>query len=227
MSVMAMFLAVLAAIVVWWLFIQRLTVKPWIEKGAAVIDGASEGSTPPGKVGLWFFLAVVTSFFALFASAYALRMTLDDWSPVPEPQLLWVNTGVLIVASFALQWARYAARKEDWGKVRAGLLLGGLLTMAFLCGQWLAWQELNNAGYGVRNNPANSFFYLITGLHGLHLLGGLWVWGLTVLKLQRCISVKKEQPIMDKLRLRVELCSVYWHYLLVVWIALFGLLLIT
>ena len=76
------------------------------------------------------------------------------------------------------------------------------------------------SGYFVAANPANAFFYLLTALHGLHLLGGLWVWGRTTIKVLRGVEV-------GKVRLSVELCTVYWHYLLLVWLVLFAVLLHT
>ena len=75
-------------------------------------------------------------------------------------------------------------------------------------------------GYFAKTNPANAFFYLITGLHGLHLLGGLVAWGWTSAKVWRGFDIAR-------VRLSVELCTVYWHFLLVVWLVLFALLLFT
>jgi cytochrome c oxidase subunit 3 len=104
--------------------------------------------------------------------------------------------------------------------VRNGLIAGGLFSFSFLAGQLWAWQQLNAAGYFLAANPANAFFYLLTALHGLHLLGGLWVWGKTTAKLRPGVEV-------GAVRLSVELCAVYWHYLLLVWLVLFALLLDT
>ena len=105
-------------------------------------------------------------------------------------------------------------------RVRTGLIAGGLFTFCFLAGQLWVWQQLNDSGYFVAANPANAFFYLLTALHGLHLLGGLWVWAKTTAKAGRGGAV-------EEVRLSVELCTVYWHYLLLVWLALFTLLLST
>jgi cytochrome c oxidase subunit 3 len=79
---------------------------------------------------------------------------------------------------------------------------------------------MDASGYFLTANPAYSFFYLLTALHGLHLLGGLWVWGRTTAKVLRGVEV-------GKVRLSVELCTVYWHYLLLVWLVLFAVLLQT
>ena len=140
-----------------------------------------------------------------------------DWSPLPEPRVLWLNTALLILGSIVFQRARNAAQRGQIDGVRIGLLAGGAFTFAFLAGQLWAWQQLNASGYFLTANPANAFFYLLTALHGLHLLGGLWVWGTTVAKVRRGVEV-------GAVRLSVELCTVYWHFLLVVWLVLFALL---
>ena len=170
---------------------------------------------PPAKIGLGVFLAVVGSLFALFVSAYSMRMELVDWRALPVPPLLWFNTCVLILSSVAMQWAQVAARLGRIDSLRVGLLAGGVFAWAFLAGQLWAWQQLGASGYFLAANPANTFFYLITALHGLHLVGGLVAWGKTTVKVWRGFEV----------RLSVELCAVYWHFLLVVWLGLFALML--
>ena len=86
---------------------------------------------PAAKTALWVFLAVATSLFALFISAYAMRLDYLDWTPMPQPQLLMVNTAILIVASLAMEWTAFAARRGDVERVRKGLLASGLLTVGF------------------------------------------------------------------------------------------------
>ena len=182
--------------------------------------GRSILNIQPAKVGLISFIAVVTSLFALFLSAYLMRMKLADWSALAEPKLLWLNTGVLVLASIAFQLTRGAAKRGQLLTVKSGLIAGGICTTLFLLGQLAAWQQLNAAGYFMASNPAIAFFYVLTALHGLHLLGGMWVWGRTT---TRVLTGADAQSV----RLSVELCTVYWHYLLLVWIGLFALLLST
>jgi cytochrome c oxidase subunit 3 len=217
-SVIILFMAGIAAIAGWWLSQQRLAAKPWLEEGV-IADWREESpsSLPPAKIGLGVFLAVVGSLFALFISAYSMRMTMVDWRTLPVPKLLWFNTGVLVASSVALQWAYMAARRNDVDGVIIGLLVGGMSAVIFLAGQLLAWQQLNVAGYFVASNPANSFFYLITAAHGLHLMGGLVALGRTTAKVWRGGEVAR-------MRLSVELCAIYWHFLLLVWLVLLGLL---
>ena len=218
MSVIILFMAAIAAIAGWWLSQQRLAAKPWLEEGV-MVDLREEGtsSLPSAKIGLGVFLAVVGSLFALFISAYSMRMTMVDWRALPVPKLLWFNTGVLVTSSIALQWAHMAARRNDTDGVIIGLLAAGASAVIFLVGQLLAWQQLKVAGYFVASNPANSFFYLITAMHGLHLMGGLVALGRTTAKVWRGAE-------MTQVRLSVELCAIYWHFLLLVWLVLLGLL---
>jgi len=218
MSAIILFMAGIAAIAGWWLSQQRLTAKPWLEEGV-LVDLREEGtsSLPAAKIGLGVFLAVVGSLFALFISAYSMRMNLVDWRTLPVPALLWFNTGVLVLSSVALQWAYMAARRDDIDGVIVGLCAGGATAVTFLIGQLLAWRELSIAGYFLASNPANSFFYLITAVHGLHLTGGLVALGRTTAKVLRGAAAAQ-------IRLSVELCTIYWHFLLVVWLVLLGLL---
>jgi len=216
-----LFLGGIMAIIVWWLVRQTVNVKPWLEqRPIEMVDGDGALSLPPVKVGLGVFLAVATSLFALLISAYHMRMMGADWNRLTVPRVLWLNTTVLILASIAMQRTRIAARWGQLDRVKNGLVAAGVLTFSFLAGQLWAWQQMDAAGYFLTANPAYSFFYLLTALHGLHLLGGLWVWGRTTAKVLRGVEV-------GKVRLSVELCTLYWHYLLLVWLVLFAVLLHT
>ncbi|MBX6741855.1 MAG: cytochrome c oxidase subunit 3 [Acetobacteraceae bacterium] len=220
MTAILLFLAVIAAIIGWWLSRQGLMTKPWLEAG--LIDEApatGPSPTPPAKVGLWVFLAVVGALLTLFTSAYLMRMHMShDWRSLPLPKVLWVNTGVLALSSFALHRARLAAQGGWREGVGIDLLAGGLSALVFLAGQLLAWRQVMAEGFLVAANPASSFFYLITAVHGLHLAGGLVALGRTAIRAWRGLD-------LEQLRLSVELCATYWHFLLVAWLVLFGLLL--
>ena len=221
MTTSLLVLAAIMAVVVGWLLRQTLNVKPWVsQRSVATVDGDGALQSPTVKVGLWVFLGVATSLFALLISAYHMRMMEADWVKLAVPKVLWLNTAVLILSSIAMQWTRSAAQRGQIDGVRTGLIAAGVFAFSFLAGQLWAWQQLNASGHFVAANPANAFFYLLTALHGLHLLGGLWVWGRTTIKVLRGVEV-------GKVRLSVELCTVYWHYLLLVWLVLFAVLLQT
>jgi cytochrome c oxidase subunit III len=220
MTVTLILLAVIMATVIGWLLRQSLNTQPWVSNAA---DNAVTGpslDTNAKTLGLISFLAVATSLFALFISAYTIRMETADWLPVHEPRLLWINSGVLVLASIVYHWTRQAAVAGRTESLKPGLTVAGVLTLAFLAGQLVVWLQLNAAGQGLSGNPANAFFYLLTAVHGLHLLGGLWVWGRSM---QRVFTGAEA----DSVRPSVELCTVYWHYLLLVWVVLFALLVST
>ncbi len=221
MTFALVFLGIIMATVIGWLLRQSLNTEPWNANDTLENQpGRGVVNVEPAKIALLSFIAVVTSLFALFLSAYLMRMRLADWNPLAEPKLLWLNTGLLVLASIAFQLTRGAAKRGQLLTVKSGLVAGGVCTILFLLGQLIAWQQLNAGGYFMTSNPANAFFYVLTALHGLHLLGGMWVWGRTT---TRVLTGADAQSV----RLSVELCTVYWHYLLLVWIVLFALLLLT
>jgi cytochrome c oxidase subunit 3 len=200
---------------------KQLTDKSWATPGVAgEINDGSLGPGPAAKTGLSFFMAVLTSMFFLFVMGYRFRMAEADWQPIADPAILWLNTAVLILAGFVMQRARNAAQQGLVDKVRNNLTTAGLLTIVFLVGQYLAWQQLNAAGYYVYANPAAAFFVLLTALHALHLMGGLFVWGRVVVRAWRGMEI-------TRIKLSIELCTTYWHYLLLVWFVFFALLLST
>lgn len=218
MGSILIFLSVLVAIGLWWLSRQGLLSKPWLEQGVPVgSPSASSPSQAAARTGLRVFLAVVGSLFSLFISAYAIRMQLSDWRNVPLPNVLWLNTGMLILSSIALHVARKAAQREDDDALRLSLLAAGTTTLAFLFGQLLAWRQLTADGYLLASNSANAFFYVLTGVHGLHVMGGLVALG-------RTTAQAWQGPAPERLQLNVELCATYWHFLLLVWLVLLSIL---
>lgn len=208
--------------------IGKLTEKSWLvtDRASAKDTAGDSVAVSAAPTGLFVYFAVATVLFLIVAVMYLMRMGVGhigfglDWRPTPKPWLLWVNTFVLILSSVTFQQARIAARCEETQRVVILLLTAGLLAFAFLAGQLIVWQQFVSHGYFVATNPANSFFYLITTLHGLHLLGGLVAWGRTTEKVWNGAEIAK-------VRLSVELCALYWHFLLVVWLVFFALLLAT
>lgn len=200
--------------------IRQLTEKPWVTSTGSVEDLHDGGMTyhPAVRLGLRMFLVVVTVLFMLLIIAYGNRMLFEDWRPGPDLKLLWYNTFMLVLSSIAMQWATFSAQRRQIEKVKTGLLAGGVFTSMFLAGQFLAWKQLHTLGFFDVTNPAIAFFYLITGLHALHMVGGLVAWGKTTEKVWR------QDIDVNQIQQSVELCTVYWHYLLGVWLVLFGLL---
>ncbi|MFL5285263.1 MAG: cytochrome c oxidase subunit 3 [Rhodopila sp.] len=228
MSVIVLFLAVIAIIAGWWLSQQQLTAKPWLEASSIGDTPAWRGSSvPAAKVGLGVFLAVAGCLFALLVSAYFMRIEIEAttgagtagalFRTMPAPRLLWLNTAALVGSSVALQCTQTAARHGQRDSVRDGLLLGTASALVFLAGQLLVWRQLLDAGYFAASNSANAFFYLFTGVHGLHVVGGIVALGKTFGR------VRSGVPI-EPLRQSVWLCTTYWHFLLLVWLVIFAVL---
>ena len=172
------------------------------------------------QVFVYTLMTVISILFLFITNAYLFRMNFEDWRSVPVPSLLWVNTGVLVLASVGMAWAKSGAEKTNLQTIKVGLAVGGLFAVVFVSGQIWAWQQLTASGFFLAINPANTFFYLITALHALHVLGGLVAWFYVALKIfkQDAVILKPES---------IGLLGAYWHYMLLVWIMLFVLLLTT
>ncbi|MBT3371018.1 MAG: cytochrome-c oxidase [Rhodospirillaceae bacterium] len=201
---------------------QQLMEKPWLTEASEVVE-LRDGRTfamAREKLGLRVFLVVAMVVFSLFAAAYVERMVFSDWNSIPIPWLLWLNTLVLVLSSVAMHRAWGSARRGRIEGVRLGLYAGGAFALLFLAGQLLSWRGLVAMGYYADANPANAFFYLLTALHGIHLGGGLVAWVRTMVKVRRGDGV-------PQMRLSIELCTVYWHFLLLIWLVLFALMLLT
>jgi len=176
---------------------QQLTEKPWLPAEGPIAEGRVS-SLPTAKFGLKAFLGVVTFLFSILVVAYTERMELGDWAAVPEAWLLWLNTAILVLSSVGLQRAWTSARHGQINGVKTGLLVGGALAAAFLIGQLLVWRQLADLGFYASANPAAGFFYLITTLHGLHMLGGLLALGRTTDKVLRGAEVEKIRLSVDR-----------------------------
>jgi cytochrome c oxidase subunit 3 len=226
LSLAVAYAALATGIIVWLILVRKLSAKSW--EASPVAADADAPRWPAARIGLWVFLAVITSLFGLFVSAYYMRLSghhgsgpATDWVSLSEPPVLWLNTVLLIAASVAMQGARKAVRTGSIDRGNTPLMLGGLLTLAFLGGQLYAWMQVRESEFFSPLNPAVAFFYLLTAVHGLHLIGGLYVWGRTMTRMRR-----EGVDVID-VRLSIELCSVYWHFLLLVWLGLFAVMVST
>jgi cytochrome c oxidase subunit 3 len=213
----AIVVALLAGIAAWFAVASRLTAKPWENRGEEGDVGVLRMS--PQRIGLWVFMAVVTSLFALFLTAYSMRMHHSvGWCHLTIPNILWVNTAILLAASVALQLAANAVSGGRREAARTALVAAGALSIGFLAGQVLAWRAVGPSLYFVQGSPAIAFFYVLTIVHGLHLVGGLAVLG------RASLRFAGGAELID-LRQSLSLCATYWHFLLLVWLAVFGVLL--
>ncbi len=163
----------------------------------------------PTRFGLWAFLGTISMLFIGFTSAYMLRRASADWNPITAPSILWLNTALLAASSFTLEWAR--RRLQGWDLMGTARFFGatGLLGALFVTGQFLAWWTLRAQGVFLATNPHSSFFYMLTGIHALHLSGGLIWFAVIAARLHRLTTL----PGSDGL----GLFATYWHFLGLLW----------
>jgi cytochrome c oxidase subunit III len=169
----------------------------------------------PARLGLWLFLGTVTMLFVGFTSAYIARRGSGDWRPLALPPVLWANSLALVASSVTLEIARRRLRRWEPGVV-AWLSATGGLGALFVAGQLTAWRTLTAQGFLLASNPHNSFFYILTGLHVVHVLGAFCWFGVVLWKARRM----KYTPGQDGL----GLFATFWHFLGVLWLYLFLLL---
>lgn len=196
--------------------LSRLAEKSW-ESASDRDPDALPGDRPSaGSVGLAVYFAVAMVMFSLLGAAYLMRMGLhaamghaDDWVSMPHPPLLWINSAILVTSSVAWEIAR---RSDAESRRARASLAGAALGLCFLIGQWVLWRQYQAGGYYLSSNPSNAFFYLLTALHGIHILGGL---------------VAAAWVLAERNPAHTRLCSIYWHFLLFIWILIAALLVST
>lgn len=179
---------------------------------------ALDGYSPePSRTGIWVGLAAITMSFAAFTSALVVRQaTANDWRHLSIPSIVFVNTLVLLASSVTLEGARRRVADFARGKISdrttpllwlwATLSLG----LAFVAGQYAAWQQLRSEGLYLASNPNSSFFYVLTAMHALHVLGGL-------AGLVRVIYMLR-QPVLSLRRSTMDATSYYWHFMGILWL---------
>lgn len=167
--------------------------------------GAAQGTA------LWVFMGVVTALFSLFLVAYVMRLSANDATAITMPWQLWLSTTWLLAGSAALQRASGLSRRGR--PAQRTLLIGGACALGFIASQSWAWMALLGAQVSLTGNPAGSFFYLLSLLHGLHVAGGVVAWGLVLRALRHAPATAAW---------RIALCARYWHFLLLLWLGLFS-----
>lgn len=184
-------------------------------------SGPRDSSAPrvPARAyytGMSLALAGILMFFMALISSYIVRKADPNWQPVPLPDILWANTAILVASSITLSRALaflrlgLAQQFARWWSVTAFL---GLL---FLAGQVLAWRQLADAGVFLASNPSNSFFFLLTGVHGVHLLGGVVALLYVTFRSWNRSSVTQGTA--------AGVTGVYWHFMDGLWVFLFLIL---
>lgn len=215
-------------------FFSSLSEKPWLATSAPLPAPAIDEARLLNHqkiIALKFFLAVVTVIFSLFIITFLERSQYPDfqalagqpWQPLTDPWRLWLNTGLLLAASAAMQAALHYAKQKRRTAVLVTSCLALALTVQFIFAQLWVWSLLRDLGYYLASNPANSYFYLFTAMHGLHLIGGLLVLAGVFISLSRR-SASDPRLSWTRLSGNLRLCASYWHYLFGIWLVLFALL---
>jgi cytochrome c oxidase subunit 3 len=174
------------------------------------------------RIGVWVGLASIAMMFTSLSSAYIVRSgTAVDWLPLRVPRVMFVSTALILISSVTIEIARRKLKHSFADAYSKYLLLTGILGLAFLSSQLIAWRQLASQGIYVSTHPHSSFFYLLTGAHAMHIAGGLLA--LTILWL-------RSRPKLDKPGLAAtrqataDAVSIYWHFMDGLWIYLFLLL---
>ena len=176
------------------------------------------------RLAMWVGLGSVLVMFAVLMLVFLLRARrADNWQPVIFPQLFWFSTAVLMASSATLEAARGSLKRDRRRAYIRRLLLTGLLGLAFLALQLLAWQQLAARGFYLTGNPHSAFFYLLTGAHGVHLLGGILALAV-LLVWERREGSEAYTPV--KRRTGADVTALYWHFMGGLWLCLFSLLLL-
>ncbi len=167
----------------------------------------------PHKFILWLFIVTIIMIFASMTSAFIVKQADGSWLDYELPSIFWFTTSVIITSSGLLQWAYFAAKQDQFNRVKVLVGLTTLLGLVFLAGQWLSWGQLVAMDVYFVGNPAGSFIYVLTGLHAFHLITGI-VFLIIVL-----ISAFRYR-VHSKNLVRMEMCTTYWHFLGALWVYL-------
>ncbi|HEY0385437.1 MAG TPA: cytochrome c oxidase subunit 3 [Pyrinomonadaceae bacterium] len=186
-------------------------------------DGFSSQDSPERyRIGMWVALASILMLFTALTSAYIVRAgTGNDWRPITMPRMLWASTSIILTSSLTISIARRALKRQDQTSYKRWLLVTVVLGLGFLATQLLAWRQLVAQQIYVASNPHSSFFYLLTAVHGVHLLGGILALDYLLLRSWRKATDAKGVVRREAVAGAVAL---YWHFMDGLWIFLFLLL---
>jgi cytochrome c oxidase subunit 3 len=173
----------------------------------------------PKKFAMWLFIGSVGMLFAALTSAYIVRQAEGNWLYFDLPQVFTTSTIVIVLSSITMQWAFWSARKDDLSMVKIMVTITTVLGLSFLVLQFEGWKALVSNQVYLVGNPSGSFLYIISGLHGLHLISAV-IYLLIVL-----VSTYRFR-VHSKNLAQIEMCTTYWHFLGGLWLYLFVFLLL-
>lgn len=187
--------------------------------------GASAGNGRPGvnarpgpyPMGLMALLATVAMLFAAFTAALLVRRSGADWVPVELPSIVWANAAVILVSSALIELSKTSLRRGDRAFTPVWLACGAVLGLFFLAGQVVAWRALIDQGILLPSNPHAAFFYMLSAIHGAHVLGGL---GALAWTLRRAMG----GAYTSSAHTGLSHAAIYWHFVGITWVYLLILL---
>ena len=168
----------------------------------------------PKKFAMWLFMASVMMLFASLTSAYIVRQAEGNWLYFELPLLFYYTTAIIAISSVTMQWAYFAAKKDNAGVVKIMVLITSVLGVLFLIGQVMGWGEMARQGVHFVGNPSGSFVIALSFVHGLHIISAV---AFLLIVLNSAFRLR----IHSKNMAQMEMCTTYWHFLGVLWIYLF------
>jgi cytochrome c oxidase subunit III len=175
-------------------------------------------------VAMWVALCSILMLFTALASAYIFLAAGGGVRPVKLPPLLWLSTALIMTSSLTLNRAVNSLKQEDERGYSRWLTLTVALGLVFLASQVLSWRQLVAQGIYLAGNPHSTFFYLLTGMHGVHLLGGIMALNYLLLRTWRRSRSRSEALL--KRRTAAGVVALYWHFMDALWVLLFLFLLV-
>ncbi|SMO38909.1 cytochrome c oxidase subunit 3 [Solitalea koreensis] len=173
----------------------------------------------PKKFILWLFIVTSIMLIGAFTSAYIVRKAEGNWVEFELPKVFMLSTALIVLSSFTMHWAYISGKKLNFGAQKTALWITFALGLGFLGSQWTAWQQLVAQKVFFIGNPSGSFLYVISGAHAMHIIGGL------VFLIACLAGVYKNIPQVKNV-FRLELASIFWHFIDILWIYLYVFLLL-
>ena len=175
----------------------------------------------PQKFALYIVFASITMMFGAFTSAYIVKQAAGNWLEFTMPSIFYASTIAILCSSVALHASYTAFVNGKASMYRTLLVIAFILGVTFLVLQYKGWQELFAIGIDLKGSISGAFVYLITGVHALHILGGIAAMIVAMIQ-----AFTLEYKLTDKRKLRFELTLHYWHFVDILWVYLFGFILL-
>src|SRR6476619_3975240 len=170
------------------------------------------------RIGMWVALASIAMLFTALSSAYIVRAgSSTDWTAIYMPRVLLLSTALILISSVTMEAARRRLKASSFSGYTRWLLVTMLLGLAFLASQLVAWKQLARQGVYLASNPHSSFFYLMTGAHGLHLIGGLLGLLFLWLRWRHPRGELSEAAFSAKRKAATDAVTIYWHFMDALW----------